>query len=110
MPIGSHTPFPHASLLRLRLPVHTLDRRSLRFYAVVMRKEPTRPTLENSSSGGAGGWGTLLIVKPRDKVTWSESKRAGITCLERGVTALRLFIRTWAEGQGHPRNPGVRRL
>jgi hypothetical protein len=87
------------------------------------RSRPERSRTLAVRGGGAGavcGWGAslealALIIKPRDSVTRSESKRTGLTCLEQGTgrpcVTVSMFIRMRAEGegQGHPRNPGVRR-
>jgi hypothetical protein len=70
-------------------------------------------TSDMSNERGAGWLGHIAhrqLVNPRDS-TRSESKRDCITYLEQGIPALRLFIRTPAEAQGHLQNPqaGVRR-
>ena len=69
--------------------------RSPRF-AVRMSKdsEPVRREKSQSCGGAVAG-----IIKLRDSVIRSESKRAGITCFGQGVPARRLFIRMRAEGQ-----------
>ena len=92
-------------------------------YVDVMPRARSRPERSRTVRGGGAGAvcgrgasleALALIIKPRDSVTRSESKRTGLTCLEQGTgrpcVTVSMFIRTGAErqGQGHPRNPGVR--